>query len=127
MNDAIIFQVAKNLQKPFIPSAFQVRFAGYKGVLVCDPTLTGKTAKFRPSMRKFKSNHQRLEVTNTSRPQPVYLNHQVIMLLSNLGVSDEIFLSMQKEMLHKLGGKTLDMHTIHNHFVDCEMFLKKFS
>ena len=100
-----MFQVSKNLGKVFTPSVFQIRLAGYKGVLACDPTLVGRKASFRPSMRKFESPHRRLEVTHTSRPQVVYLNHQVIMLLSNLGVPDEEFLALQKEMLDRLAGK----------------------
>jgi hypothetical protein len=56
-------------------------------------------------MRKFESNHRRLEVTHTSRPQAVFLNQQVIMLLSNLEVPDEAFIDLQKEMLDKLASK----------------------
>lgn len=64
--------------KTFKPSAFQIRFAGCKGVLAIDSSLSGKEAYFRKSMTKFESNHRRLEVIATSRPQAVYLNHQVI-------------------------------------------------
>lgn len=64
--------------KTFKPSAFQIRFAGCKGVLALDTSLSGKQAYFRKSMNKFNSTHRRLEVINTSRPQAVYLNHQVI-------------------------------------------------
>lgn len=64
--------------KTFKPSAFQIRFAGCKGVLALDPSLPGKKAYFRKSMTKFYSEHRRLEVISTSRPQAVYLNHQVI-------------------------------------------------
>ena len=56
-------------------------------------------------MRKFHSPHRRLEVLQTSRPQSVYLNHQVIMLLSNLGVPDKVFIKLQSDMLDKLAGK----------------------
>ena len=98
-------QVVKKIAKPFKPSAFQIRFAGYKGVLALDPSLPGKRAVFRPSMRKFESFHRRLEVLQTSRPQAVYLNHQVIMLLSNLGVPDEVFIQLQNDMLDKLAGE----------------------
>ena len=56
-------------------------------------------------MRKFESPHRRLEVVHTSRPQTVYLNHQVIMLLSNLGVPDEVFIQLQDDMLNQLAGK----------------------
>ena len=39
----------------YIPSVFQIRYRGYKGVLMIDPTMKGKTkVKFRNSMRKFK-------------------------------------------------------------------------
>lgn len=55
-------------------------------------------------MHKFESPHRRLEVLQTSRPQAVYLNHQTIMLLSNLGVPDEIFLDLQQKMLDGLAG-----------------------
>ena len=88
-----------------MPSAIQIRFAGCKGVLTLDPTLPGKKAVFRPSMRKFESPHRRLEVLQTSRPQVVFLNHQLIMLLSNLGVPDEVFLNLQRAMLDRLAGK----------------------
>ena len=56
-------------------------------------------------MCKFESFHRRLEVLQTSRPQAVYLNHQVIMLLSNLGVPDEVFIQLQNDMLDRLAGK----------------------
>ena len=100
-------QVVKTLGKDFIPSAYQIRFAGYKGVLSEDPTLPGKTACFRQSMRKFESPHRRLEVIQTSRPQAVYLNHQLIMLLSNLGVPDAVFAKLQCDALDRLAGKNM--------------------
>ena len=103
----ILFQVVRKIGKPFKPSAFQVRCAGYKGVLTLDPRLPGKQAIFRKSMCKFDSFHRRLEVLQTSRPQVVFLNHQVIMLLSNLGVPDEVFIKLQNDMLDKLSGERM--------------------
>ena len=82
----------------------QIRFAGSKGVLCLDPNLPENCVCIRKSMRKFESNHRRLELLQTSRPQAVYLNHQIIMLLSNLGVPDEIFLDLQQKVLDKLAG-----------------------
>ena len=58
-------------------------------------------------MKKFESHHQRWEVLQASRPQAVYLNHQTIMLLSNLGVPDAIFLELQQKMLDDLAGTLL--------------------
>ena len=41
--------------KRYLPSVFQIRYRGYKGVLTLDLTLKGKTdVQFRHSMRKFK-------------------------------------------------------------------------
>ena len=39
----------------YMPSVFQIRYRGYKGVLTVNPTMKGKVKiKFRKSMRKFK-------------------------------------------------------------------------
>ena len=90
------------IDKKIPPSAFQIRFAGYKGVLTTDPRIPDNLIQLRTSMRKFQSDHRRLEVLQTSRPQAVYLNHQLIMLLSNLGVPDDVFLRHQEKMLDAL-------------------------
>ncbi|KAK3698052.1 hypothetical protein QZH41_010823, partial [Actinostola sp. cb2023] len=104
----LAIEVVKKIGKKFNPSAFQIRFAGYKGVLAVDSLLSGKKAYFRQSMRKFESSHRRLEVLATSRPQAVYLNHQVIMLLSNLGIPDVVFVKLMREALDNLTGMLLD-------------------
>ncbi|XP_022809817.1 uncharacterized protein LOC111346816 [Stylophora pistillata] len=104
ISEELAAEVVRKIGKSFKPSAFQVRFAGYKGVLALDRRLRGKRAIFRKSMRKFDSPHRILEVLQTSRPQSVYLNHQVIMLLSNLGVPDKVFIKLQSDMLDKLAG-----------------------
>lgn len=39
----------------YVPSVYQIRYRGYKGVLMLSPALTGKAVvQFRSSMRKFK-------------------------------------------------------------------------
>jgi hypothetical protein len=41
----------------YLPSVYQIRYRGYKGVLTLDPTLHGQIqAQFRVSMRKFKES-----------------------------------------------------------------------
>jgi hypothetical protein len=38
-----------------MPSVFEIRYRGYKGILTYEPSMHGKTlAKFRDSMSKFK-------------------------------------------------------------------------
>ncbi|XP_029201631.2 uncharacterized protein LOC114966061 isoform X2 [Acropora millepora] len=108
ISQSLAQQVAETIELDFTPSAIQIRFAGFKGVLALDPKLSEKTAVFRPSMRKFESPHRRLEVLQTSRPQPVFLNHQLIILLSSLGIPDEVFINLQRRMLDRLAGMLVD-------------------
>lgn len=45
----------KYRNKRYFPSVFQIRYRGYKGVLMLEPTLKGQIlVKFRDSMKKFK-------------------------------------------------------------------------
>ncbi|KAJ4457642.1 putative RNA-dependent RNA polymerase 1 [Paratrimastix pyriformis] len=85
-----------------VPSAFQIRMGGVKGVVATDPTLgPGLRLAIRESMYKFDSPHRRLEVLNHSRRLGCFLNRQVIVLLSALGVPDGAFLELQEEMLDR--------------------------
>ena len=53
----------------YLPSVFQIRYRGYKGVLMLDPDLNGQTlVKFRDSMKKFKGgNDLSFSVVNFSK------------------------------------------------------------
>jgi len=51
-------------------------------------------------MVKFMSSCEDFEVLTHSRPLPLYLNRQVITLLSCLGVSENVFLRKQREYLN---------------------------
>lgn len=81
-------------------SALQVRIGGCKGVLTlnnnCDEV------EVRPSMDKFDSQDSYLEVCSISAYRQGYLNRQIILLLSGLGVEDWVFLKLQDNMIREL-------------------------
>ncbi|KAF2305631.1 hypothetical protein GH714_007140 [Hevea brasiliensis] len=85
----------------YTPSAFQIRYGGYKGVVAVDPT-SPKKLSLRKSMSKYKSNNTSLDVLGWSKYQACFLNREVITLLSTLGVRDRVFESKQEEAVAQL-------------------------
>jgi len=51
---------------------------------------------FRKSMEKFQSNHNHLEVIRVSESHPCYLNRQIVLLLSALGLPTETLEALQR-------------------------------
>ncbi|XP_045818047.1 RNA-dependent RNA polymerase 1-like [Trifolium pratense] len=94
-------KVAKKCGYDSIPSAFQIRYGGYKGVVAVDPTSSVKLS-LRKSMHKYESDNIKLDVLACSKVQPCYLNRQLITLLSTLGVKDGVFEKKQKEAVDQL-------------------------
>ncbi|KAK9279924.1 hypothetical protein L1049_013608 [Liquidambar formosana] len=91
------------------PCAYQIRFAGCKGVVACWPGKDdGIRLSLRPSMNKFQSKHTILEICSWTRFQPGFLNRQIVTLLSTLNVADEIFWKMQESMISKLNQMLVD-------------------
>ncbi|XP_021822322.1 RNA-dependent RNA polymerase 6 [Prunus avium] len=91
------------------PCAYQIRFAGCKGVVACWPSKDdGFRLSLRTSMNKFESKHTTLEICSWTRYQPGFLNRQIITLLSTLKVEDEIFWRMQEKMILKLNQMLVD-------------------
>ncbi|KAK7311873.1 hypothetical protein RJT34_10310 [Clitoria ternatea] len=96
-------EVAEKLKLDIVPSAYQIRYAGFKGVVASwAANEDGFRLSLRPSMNKFQSTHTTLEICAWTRFQPGFLNRQIITLLSALDVADEIFWEMQEAMLFRL-------------------------
>jgi RNA-dependent RNA polymerase len=63
----------------------------------------------RPSMNKFDSKNKSIDIVRvSSMPSAGFLNREIILLLSSLGIDDDIFFQMQEEMLNQLNAITVD-------------------
>ncbi|GAB2240730.1 hypothetical protein Droror1_Dr00021248 [Drosera rotundifolia] len=94
-------QVAQKCGLNHSPSAFQIRYGGYKGVIAVDRNSFRKLS-LRSSMLKFESNNRMLNVTKWSEAMPCYLNREIVTLLTTLGVPDESFKALLDVQLHVL-------------------------
>jgi len=94
--------IAQKLRlRSFTPSAFQIRYGGYKGVVAVDPTSSMKLS-LRRSMSKYKSTNTSLDILDWTKYRACFLNREVITLLSTLGVEDQVFERKQKEAIAQL-------------------------
>ncbi|OQO00640.1 hypothetical protein B0A48_13130 [Cryoendolithus antarcticus] len=83
-------------------SVFQFRLGGCKGVLAVDPSLMGKKIQIRPSQEKFPADYNGLEICRISQFSTAYLNQQIVLVLSALGVTDSTLITMLRNMLSDL-------------------------
>lgn len=81
------------------PSAFQFRMGGCKGILVTWPEIKGTEVHIRPSQEKFSAQFNGLEIIRCSQFSCATLNRQTIIILSSLGVPDDVFTDMMREQL----------------------------
>ncbi|KAL7784895.1 RNA dependent RNA polymerase domain-containing protein [Trichoderma ceciliae] len=85
----------------YLPSVFQLRYRGYKGVVTLDPTMakSGPWLKMRKSMKKFSGGDDlSFSVVEYSKPYVFgHLNDEVIVLLDALGISRQTLLRKQQE------------------------------
>ncbi|KAI4316321.1 hypothetical protein L6164_024311 [Bauhinia variegata] len=102
-------EVANKLKLENPPSAYQIRYAGFKGVVACWPAKgSGFRLFLRPSMDKFQSSHTTLEICAWTRFQPGSLNRQIVTLLSALDVPVDVFWRMQEVMVSNLNQMPVD-------------------
>ncbi|KAH6941071.1 hypothetical protein HPB50_013214 [Hyalomma asiaticum] len=100
---SLMEKVCKQLGLEELPSAIQIRYAGYKGVLCMNPELQGDQLLLRESMRKFHcSTSDSLEIVQVSAPRTVYLNRPLITILEQLGVPACAFLRLQHRMVLRM-------------------------
>ncbi|GMJ03735.1 RNA-dependent RNA polymerase 1 [Hibiscus trionum] len=100
-------QVAQKCRLKHTPSAFQIRYGGYKGVVAVDPSSSVKLS-LRKSMQKFDADSTSLDVLSWSKLHTCYLNREIIILMSTLGVKDSVFETKQKEFLARLDAILVD-------------------
>jgi hypothetical protein len=117
ISKAFAEHIAKEMNLPHVPSAFQIRSGGAKGLLCVEPEAFSRHStkrfyiKWRPSMQKFSSGHRGLYVLSISQPIPMYLNRQIVPLLTYLGVPDQIFMKLLEDSLSLITNVFTSNHT----------------
>ncbi|KAJ5766848.1 uncharacterized protein N7511_004464 [Penicillium nucicola] len=106
-------QMAKNeldIKTPTrnLPSAFQFRLGGSKGMLVVSPDPHPREVHIRPSQYKFNTESSGLEIIRWSQFSFATLNRQIIIVLSALGIPDRAFLKKLDYMLSSFNDAMTD-------------------
>lgn len=94
--------IASHLRVSEVPSAFQFRMGGCKGVLAVWPDVpSGQVVQVRPSQEKFPTSDKAnvLEIVRCSETATATLNQQTILLLTCLGIPTSVFLDLLAEEL----------------------------
>ena len=82
-------KISQKNQEP--SSVYQFRLGGCKGVLAVWPDVKDREIHIRESQYKFPSAYEGLEVIRFSQYASANLNRQLILVLSTLGVPDNVF------------------------------------
>lgn len=102
--DRLRRQRARYSKSKTVPSAFQFRLGGAKGVVVQDPGLVGKVICLRPSQTKFEApDVLTFDIQSTSsQPKAMFLNRPLIMLLEYLGVELSSIITLQATAIREV-------------------------
>ena len=98
-------EIANLMELDETPSAFQIRYSGFKGVVSCTPVnypeLKGKHFVLRKSMKKFENEDRRFCVARYSKYRKVYLNREIINLLTSIkdhDIKNTLFRYMDRDL-----------------------------
>ncbi|KIM48826.1 hypothetical protein M413DRAFT_437999 [Hebeloma cylindrosporum] len=110
---AVLCKDKRNPGYTIQPSAYQIRFLGFKGVVAVDEQLDkradGIQMRLRPSMKKFDVDAEiaPLEIAQAfEAPNTCYLNRPLVMVLEDIGVRKEAFQELQDNAV--ADAKTID-------------------
>ncbi|KAG2355838.1 RNA dependent RNA polymerase-domain-containing protein [Suillus spraguei] len=85
------------------PSAYQIRFLGFKGVVAIDKQLEGIQLCLRESMNKFKDHGEEYAMIEIARPvvkpNTPHLNRPLITVLEDRGASKDTFMELQRKVV----------------------------
>ena len=101
--------ILQHLDEP--PSVFQIRAGGCKGVVAVWPSLSSTEIYIRRSQYKFPAKHDGLEIIRWSQYACSNLNRQLILILSALGVPDNVFIQKLQLQLSNLERAMKDERT----------------
>ncbi|XP_062566009.1 uncharacterized protein LOC134228365 [Saccostrea cucullata] len=108
-------EVCKIMGLKTVPSAFQIRYGGCKGVVAQDPSFgtERKVLVIRESMKKFESNSSSLEVLQYSRPgiRPTAPEQTSYNFVIGIGIPNDVFQNLQETMLFDLADMFLHNDT----------------
>ncbi|KAK1842468.1 suppressor of ascus dominance [Colletotrichum chrysophilum] len=82
-----------------VPSAFQFRMGGCKGMLAVWPDAKRQEVHIRPSQEKFKATFNGLEIIKYAQHSIATLNRQTITVLTSLGVRAETILKLAERQI----------------------------
>ena len=111
-------QIADIIRLKFVPSCFQGRFLGCKGVWTTMYDDLDGNIYIRPSQEKFKIKNihetdNYFELCDYSRYIQAYLNRQVILLMKANGIQDDIFMKKLMEYKDRLEDEKFVLSLVH--------------